>query len=182
MFVAGFRHRPNVDAALWLMHHVLPKVREAVPDLTTILAGSNPPPEVTALATDDVVVTGYVSDPLLHRLYRTASVIVAPLRFGGGVKGKIIEALRFGVPVATTPAGAQGMVGGTNYLEIGDTPNALADCVIRLLNDPELRATRALSGLDYIEHEFSYRSVVKRMAADMPELKTILEGHRALTR
>ncbi len=175
MLVAGFRHRPNVDAALWFVNQVMPKIKELVPDLTVILAGSSPPPEVVALQGDDVIVTGYVSDGLLHRLYRTTTVIVAPLRFGGGVKGKIIEAMRFGVPIATTTAGSQGMTGWPEYLEVGDTPAKFAEAVMRLLGSKDLRRQRALNALDYIEQEYSYQSVARRMAADIPELASLVD-------
>ena len=181
MLVAGFRHRPNVDAALWLVTQVMPRIKAQMPNLTLILAGSSPPPEVTALQSEDVIVTGYVSDGLLRRLYSTTTVIVAPLRFGGGVKGKIIEAMRFGVPVATTTAGSQGMVGWEAYLEVGDTPEKFADSVLRLLHSADLRQQRALYALDYIEHEYSYSAVVRRMAEDIPELSSILDGQRLLT-
>jgi len=181
MFVAGFRHRPNVDAALWLANHIMPKIRKHVPDLTLVLAGSSPPPEVTALQSDNVIVTGYVSDGLLRHLYQTTTVAVAPLRFGGGVKGKIIEAMSFGVPVATTTAGSQGMVGWPEYLEVGDTPDDFADRVLRLLRSKKLRRIRALHALDYIEHWYSYQNVATRMADDIPELASIARGKRLLT-
>jgi glycosyltransferase involved in cell wall biosynthesis len=126
-----------------------------------------------ALQAADVIVTGYVADGLLHRLYRTTTVAVAPLRYGGGVKGKIIEAMRFGVSVATTTAGAQGMVGWPDYLEIGDTADEFAAGVLRLLNSPELRRRHALAALTYIEQEYSFRSVAHRMARDIPELSFV---------
>jgi GT2 family glycosyltransferase len=182
MLVAGFRHRPNVDAALWLAREIVPRVKSVIPDLSTVLAGSFPPPEVTSLANDDLIVTGYVSDALLRRLYLTASVVVAPLRFGGGVKGKIIEALRFGVPVATTPQGAQGMIGGEEYLEISESPEAFAQGVVRLLRDPQLRQQRALRGLDYIDKMYSYRAVVTEMTRDIPELAVLLNGNGTFKR
>lgn len=108
LFVGGFDHLPNRDAARWLVREVLPLVHQVHPQLRVYVVGSNPPEEVRALAGDRVEVTGWVSDAQLDRYYETARVVVAPLRFGGGVKGKIVEALRFGVPVVTTTAGMQG--------------------------------------------------------------------------
>jgi len=180
MFVAGFRHRPNVDAALWLAREILPRLKKRVPEFSTIMAGSFPPPEVTALGSDDLVVTGYVSDALLKRLYSSTSVIIAPLRFGGGVKGKILEALRYGVPIVTTTAGAQGMNGAEEYLGIADTAEDFVDRIVELLEDAKLGRKRALSGLDYIDSVYSYRSVVRHMATDIPELEVILQNRRVL--
>jgi glycosyltransferase involved in cell wall biosynthesis len=180
MFVAGFRHRPNVDAALWLVRTILPRLRNHVPQFTTILAGSFPPPEVTALGSDDVIVTGYISDALLRNLYFSATVIVAPLRFGGGVKGKIIEALRYGVPIVTTAAGAQGMNGAEDYLGLAETADEFVTRIVELIEDPGLGHRRALAGLDYIDREYSYRSVVRRIVPDFPELNGILQNRRVL--
>ncbi|HLY57279.1 MAG TPA: glycosyltransferase [Stellaceae bacterium] len=182
LFVGGYRHRPNVDAALWLVRQVLPLVKRRYPELVTMLAGSFPPPEVTELAGSDVVVTGYISDSLLQQLYRTTSVALAPLRFGGGVKGKIIEALRFGVPVVTTTPGTQGIPDAPEFTEVGDSAEAFADCILRLLGNPNLRYERALRGLEFVEQEYAYRSVVRRMAVDVPELGRILEGRGTLRR
>jgi GT2 family glycosyltransferase len=182
MFVAGFRHRPNVDAALWLVRNILPLVRQEVPATSLILAGSNPPSEVMALASDHVVVTGYVTDPLLRHLYDSTAAVVAPLRFGAGMKGKIVEALRFGVPTVTTSIGAEGLDAAHEYLEIGDTPNSIARGIIKLLRNPQLRRRRALRGIAQIQKDFSYSSAVKRMSRDLPELAPLLNGTGILRR
>jgi GT2 family glycosyltransferase len=176
LFVGGFQHRPNVDGARWLVHQVLPLLKRLVPGISTVLAGSKPPPAVADLAAEDVIVTGYISDPVLEWFYRSVQVVVAPLRFGAGVKGKIVEALRFGVPVVTTTPGIQGLSGATNWLEIADTPEAFAGAVARLVNDPELRRQRALRGLEYIEREFGYAAAIRNMSADIPELAELVEG------
>jgi len=176
LFVGGFQHRPNVDGARWLVHQVLPHLKRLAPGISTILAGSTPPPAVTDLAAEDVIVTGYISDPVLEWFYRSVQVVIAPLRFGGGVKGKVVEALRFGVPVVTTTPGIQGLSGAADCLDIADTPEAFAEAVARLVNDPELRRQRALRGLEYIEREFGYAAAIRNMSADMPELAELVEG------
>jgi O-antigen biosynthesis protein len=176
LFVGGFQHRPNVDGARWLVHQVLPHLKRLAPGISTILAGSKPPPAVTDLAADEVIVTGYISDPVLEWFYRSVQVVVAPLRFGGGVKGKVVEALRFGVPVVTTTAGIQGLSRAADCLEIADTPEAFAEAVARLVDDPELRRQRALRGLEYIEREFGYAVAIRNMSADIPELADLADG------
>ena len=180
LFVGGFQHRPNVDGARWLVHEVLPHLKRLVPDISTILAGSKPPPAVTDLAAEDVVVTGYISDPVLEWFYRSVQVVVAPLRFGGGVKGKIVEALRFGVPVVTTTPGIQGLTGMADCLAVADAPEAFAEAIARLINDPELAHQQALRGLDCIEREFGYAVAVRNMAADIPELAGLADGRGVL--
>eukprot|EP01030_Chromulinospumella_sphaerica_P033390 gene33390-34248_t len=99
LFVAGFAHAPNVDAARFLVEEILPSLQQKIGPLKLILAGSNPTAEVKALASRHVEVTGYISDSALNTLYDTCRVAVAPLRFGAGVKGKVIEALASGLPI-----------------------------------------------------------------------------------
>ncbi|WP_176212403.1 glycosyltransferase [Metallibacterium scheffleri] len=111
IFVAGFAHPPNVDAALWLVREVLPRLHQHMPGLRLSLVGSNPSADVRALQDERVEVTGFVTDAELAQRYAHARVAVAPLRFGGGIKGKVIEAMRHGVPCVTTSAGAQGLDG-----------------------------------------------------------------------
>ena len=180
LFVGGFQHRPNVDGARWLVHEVLPYLKRLVPDISTILAGSKPPPAVTDLMAEDVIVTGYISDPVLEWFYRSVQIVVAPLRFGGGVKGKIVEALRFGVPVVTTTPGIQGLAGMADCLAVADTPEAFAEAIARLVNDPELAHQQALRGFECIEREFGYAAAIRNMMADIPELAGLADGKGVL--
>jgi glycosyltransferase involved in cell wall biosynthesis len=106
VFIGGFAHDPNVDAARHLVEEVMPLVWEEV-DAKVFIIGSEPPPEVRRLASDRVIVTGYVPDPA--PLFRRARAFVAPLRYGAGMKGKVGHALAFGLPVVTTTVGAEGM-------------------------------------------------------------------------
>jgi GT2 family glycosyltransferase len=180
LFVGGFAHPPNSDAVSWFVREILPIVKGRIPEIVTIVAGSNPPPEVTSLASEDVVVTGYISDPVLEWFYLTSSLVIAPLRFGGGMKGKIIEATRFAVPVVTTTCGAEGFAGAKDFLEVADTPKDFANSVIRILRDPRRARKRVLNGLAYVERECGYSSVSERLAADIPELRRLHEGRGLL--
>ncbi len=121
MFVAGFAHPPNADAATWFVHEVLPHIRERHPQIHLDLVGSNPSAEVMALAGEGVTVTGFVTDEELAARYGRARVVVAPLALmAAGVKGKVIEAMRFGVPCVTTSAGIQGLAQTDDFLAAAD--------------------------------------------------------------
>ena len=170
MFVGGYRHRPNVDGALWFVREILPLVQRHIPEIRTILAGSFPPPAITRLASSNVLVTGYIADPVLEWLYRSANAAILPLRFGGGVKGKLIEALRFAVPVVTTRWGAQGLPEPQECVALADSPAEFAERLIETITQPEAARERARNGLDFIEQEFGYTAVARRMALDIPEL------------
>lgn len=175
VFVGGFAHRPNGDAAIWYVREILPLVKQQIPDIATIIVGSYPPPDVLALVSDDVVVTGYVSDPVLEWFYTNASVVIAPLRYGGGMKGKVIEAARFGAPVVTTSCGSEGFVGSETFLNVADTADAFAQSVVRVIRDRQWASERVSAGLDYVEREYGYRAVADYMTIDIPELRRI--GH-----
>lgn len=182
LYVAGFAHRPNVDAILWFAREVLPIVKKRVPESVTIIVGSFPPRSVTSLAREDVVVTQAISWPVLEWLYHSAQMVIAPVRYGGGVKGKILEAMRYGVPVVTTRVGAEGIDGAEQMMAIADTPEAFADSVVTLLRDPGSAKQSVLNGLDYLEGKYSYTAVAAYLAAEIPELERIVQGHRVLQR
>lgn len=156
LFVAGFGHPPNVDAATWLVAEVMPHVWKVHAGVRLVLAGSSPSPEVRALAIEDrVVVTGFVPDDELGNLYRQARVAVVPLRFGAGVKLKVVEALLQGVPLVTTPVGAQGLPGLPACATVADEAEALAAGICRLLEDDVIWHAHSKAGVDYIDAHFS---------------------------
>jgi glycosyltransferase involved in cell wall biosynthesis len=138
VFVANFAYAPNVDAALHLCRDIVPLVRARVPDLCVWLVGNDPPDAVRALAGEHVTVTGWVPDiaPYLD----LATVLVCPLRIGGGIKVKTIEALRRGRALVTTPVGAQGLPSeARRAVLIADTPEAFASSLVRVLGQPDVR-------------------------------------------
>lgn len=105
-YVANFGYEPNVDAAVYFVQSVLPSVIRSVPDAHLMLVGNAPPPEVQALAGPSVTVTGRVPD--VGEYLTSATVVVCPLRIGGGVKVKMLEALAYGKAIVSTPVGVQG--------------------------------------------------------------------------
>jgi GT2 family glycosyltransferase len=147
LFVAGFAHGPNVDAARWLVEEIMPIVWRSAPGVSLALVGSNPTPEVRALADERVEVTGFVSDEELVLRYAGARAAVVPLRFGAGVKGKVVEAMQQGVPLVTTSVGAQGLAGLEEVLPVADSADAIAAELLSLLADDErwLRVSREAS-------------------------------------
>ena len=137
MFVGNFNHPPNRDAVQYLCDEILPLVRRELPGVKLYIVGANPPSEVRALASDHVVVTGFVED--LSPYLEQARISVSPLRYGAGMKGKVGEALAWGLPAVTTSIGAEGMdlVNGREAL-IADTAEDFAAQIVRLYRDPEL--------------------------------------------
>jgi glycosyltransferase involved in cell wall biosynthesis len=155
LFVGGFAHQPNRHGLLWFLDEVLPIVQERIPAVRLVVAGSNPPPDVQALNDGRITIRANVSDSELHALYRHARLAIAPLRYGAGVKGKVVEALREGLPVVTTSIGTQGLPGIAKIIPVCDEPLAFADAVCQLLKDETAWAERAAAQLDYAALHYS---------------------------
>ena len=157
LFVGGFNHVPNVDAALWLVREIMPALWRTHPDAQVSIVGAEPPEELRALSGPRVQVTGHVPD--LAQSYAEARVSVNPLRFGAGVKGKIVASLAVGLPVVTTSIGNEGirLEDGMEAL-IGDTPDAIAAHIAALLDDDARCRDLAVAGGAVIERRFSKAS------------------------
>jgi len=168
LFVAGFAHPPNVDAAMWFVEEIMPLVRHEVPDAKLLLVGSNPKPAVKDLAADFVEVTGYVTAEKLEVLYSEARVCVAPLRFGAGVKLKVVEALRESIPLVTTPVGVQGLEGLKDVVPVSDDPALIATTVAELLVDDDKWSAQAQRQLEYAKTHFS-RKVARASMSNVIE-------------
>ncbi|HEY0383963.1 MAG TPA: glycosyltransferase [Candidatus Elarobacter sp.] len=135
LFIGGYNHVPNVDAAEWLVDAIMPLIWDDFPGLVVTLLGSNPSERVWRLAQDPRVrVTGFIHDVAPY--FEAARVFVAPLRYGAGLKGKIGQSLEFGLPVVTTSIGAEGFdfTDGRDAL-VADEPAAFAAAVKRLYSD-----------------------------------------------
>jgi GT2 family glycosyltransferase len=155
LFVGSFAHPPNRHGVLWFVDQALPLIRTRVPTARLTIAGSKPPADVRALAGDAVSVCADVSDAELHELYRTTRVAAVPLRYGAGVKLKVVEALREGLPLVTTSIGAQGLPGLERVASICDEPRDFADAVCELLTDDIAWAERSAAQVAYAAEYYS---------------------------
>ncbi|HEV2622851.1 MAG TPA: methyltransferase domain-containing protein [Frateuria sp.] len=164
LFVAGFGHPPNVDAAIWLVEEILPRLIEADPATRLYLVGSNPNHKVLALASEHVVVTGYVEDAVLQDFYRRCRVAVVPLRFGAGIKSKVVEALQQGLPLVTTGIGAQGLDGLEQVARVADDAQSIANAIQELLVDDSAWRRLSVASSRYAELRFSRQSMRTALA------------------
>jgi O-antigen biosynthesis protein len=151
LFVGTFGiNAANVDAVLWFVEEVWPSVRASVPDARLTLVGSHLTPEIEKLSLiPGIAVAGFVPDlePYLDR----AAVSIAPLRFGGGMKGKVTEALSHGLPLVTTRFGVQGLETTSGvHLIVADDPQAFAQGVVKLLQDEKQADHIGLAGQEFI--------------------------------
>lgn len=160
LFVGGFSHAPNEDGAIWFARNVWPMIHERHPQFRLCLVGADPSDEVSALGRTDVLVTGYLPEHELIAYYHSARAVVAPMRFGAGVKGKVLEAMRMGVPCVTTRVGMQGLSDATG-LRVADDPATFAHHIEALINDDDAWLSAARHGLAFINEHFSVASVWK---------------------
>jgi GT2 family glycosyltransferase len=167
LFVAGFAHPPNVDAAKWLVGEILPLILLKAPNSRLTLVGSNPTDEIKSLASERVTVTGYVTDTELVQHYANAGVAVIPLRFGAGVKGKVIEALHHGLPLVTTQIGTQGLDGLNEIVAVCDDAQAIANAIVKLMDHREKWQIAAENGREYVRTHFSARVIKETFSMDI---------------
>jgi O-antigen biosynthesis protein len=168
LLVAGFAHPPNVDGASWFMKEVFPELIKRAPDIHLFMVGSNPPSHIRALAGERVTVTGFVSEEELAAYYRRCRVAVAPLRFGAGMKGKVIEAMRFGLPIVTTPIGLQGLNGASGFVPAAEDAGYMAEAVWRLLADDESWRLQSRRQQEFVRAKFSVEALRDVLKADLP--------------
>jgi glycosyltransferase involved in cell wall biosynthesis len=157
LFIGGFNHPPNVDAAIWLVREVMPLVWASHGQALVHLVGAYAPDEIRALAGPQVDVAGHV--PALATMFARCRVSINPLRFGAGVKGKILDSLDANLPVVTTSVGNEGigLIDGQEVL-IGDTPQELAAHIVALLDDDALCRRLAAAGAAFLHRRFSRAS------------------------
>lgn len=158
---------PNSDGIIYFCSEILPLVASAVSDAKLYIVGKEPPPAVQALASERVVVTGYVDD--VRPYHESAAVFVCPLRTGAGIKNKILQAWAMGKAVVATPQSAGGLRAedGRNIL-IRDGAREFAEAVVKVLHDPALRSELGRNGRDTVTRYYTWRQKSK-------ELEVVLE-------
>ncbi len=158
MFVGGFGHPPNEDAVLWFAKEVYPLIEQRL-KMPFYIVGSKPTEAVKRLSSENIIVKGFVSEEELAHLYNTCKIVVVPLRYGAGVKGKVVEALYYGAPMVTTSVGTEGIKGAEDIIEVEETPEKFADAVISLYTDDE-RLTKTVDAYQkFVKDHFSVEAV-----------------------
>ncbi len=156
LFIGGFGHPPNRDGLEWFIQKIFPLILNVYPHALLTVIGSKCPDEIFELTNDNICVLGEVSDPELLLAYVDARVAVVPLRYGAGVKGKVIESMSNGVPVVTTSVGAEGLPSiPEEYLAIGDTEKSFAKAVNELLKNTELCKEKSSLSYEILTKYFS---------------------------
>lgn len=158
LFVGSFGHPPNVDAVRWLIAEIMPEVWEKLHDIPVYIIGANPPSALQALESENIRFCGFVKDDELEEYYGRCRMAVAPLRYGAGMKGKVLEAMYYGTPILTTSIGAEGLEGNTGIM-VADNAQELAEYIIKSYNDMECLNRLSHIGQVYISENFNKKQL-----------------------
>ena len=156
MFVGNFRHTPNINGILWFVNNVMP----LLPNINLIIAGSKPPDSIKNLASDNITVTGYISDETLEEMYLSSRICIVPLQYGAGVKGKTVEAIYYQIPVVSTSNGVEGLP-IDDLIPALDMPEDFANEIIKFLVSDEECEKAALEYSKWIQKWFSKERVMQ---------------------
>lgn len=180
VFLGSMDYAPNVDGLAWFLREVLPMIHAERPGVVVNVVGSSPTAEVRELAGAGVRVLGRVDDVRQH--LGRASVLVVPLRIGGGTRVKIVEAIGMGTPVVTTSIGAEGLeLRDPDHVAIADGAPAFAASVLAVLTDPAAAEARARRAREFALGRYTWAELAGKLLAAWESLARPDPAARALT-
>jgi GT2 family glycosyltransferase/SAM-dependent methyltransferase len=154
LFIGSFLHPPNIDAVLYFVNHIYSLVVERLPGVKFYVIGSNPPAEIVALGSTNIIVTGQVPD--VRPCFDAVKLSIAPIRYGAGVKGKINQSMALGVPVVATSIAIEGMSlsHGVDVL-VADKAADFAQCLLNLYQSEDTWNRLSQRGLEKAKSLYS---------------------------
>jgi glycosyltransferase involved in cell wall biosynthesis len=170
MFVGNFGHAPNRDAVQWLVQEVMPLVWEQNPHIPCLVAGADLPARLAAMVTvPRMELLGYVPD--VSTVYNRARLAIAPLRFGAGIKGKVLEAFSAGLACVMTPVAAEGLpLSAPLGHAVATNAASMANLVCQLHADADRSASMGQAGLALVRQMFSERATEAALARALDPL------------
>ena len=171
MFFGINDYYPNTDGILFLLREIWPRIASSHPRARLKIVGPRPTPEILAHRSDRIEVTGRVDD--LRRHIASASVMVVPLRLGGGTRLKVLEAMAMGKPIVSTVIGAEGIAAvHDEHLLLVDQPDQFAAAVGSLLDDPNRGAQLGRRGRALVTERYSWSAAADEMERFLSEIVT----------
>lgn len=177
--IGNFRHAPNWQAVLWLKQQIWPLIRQQLPKAQLHIYGAYPPPKATALHNEKqgFLIKGWVDDAA--KVMQQARVCLAPLAFGAGLKGKLLDAMQCGTPNVTTDIGAEGMQLDQNWSgHIANDSQAIADAAVSLYQRQDSWLQAQAQGFEIIRVKFSLQMHQDRIWQQLSQLQQNLVSHR----
>lgn len=178
--IGNFRHAPNWDAVLWLKHILWPAIRTRLPAAELAVCGAYPPPKATALHNkrEGFLINGWVKDAR-HSLQQHR-VCLAPLRFGAGIKGKLVDAMQTRTPSVTTSIGAEGMHGELPWPgEITDNAEAFVEAAVHLHENNNAWQQASERAQPLLHQRYNHKQLASQLTQALAQLHSTLEEHRS---
>jgi glycosyltransferase involved in cell wall biosynthesis len=159
LFVGNFIHAPNVDAATRLIGQIFPAVRKHYPEAKLLIVGDHPTVQLQQMAGDNVVITGCVPDVTTY--LDDAAVVVVPLRLGGGIRVKVLEAMASGKAVLASPLAVEGLdLSPGEHVMVAETDEQFSAGIIELLSNPPSRSALASRARTWAEENLGWQNAV----------------------
>ncbi len=177
--MGNFKHRPNRDSVLFLKQEIWPMIRKELPDAEMHIYGAYATKEILQLNNikEGFLVKGWAADK--KQVYMNSRVCLAPLRFGAGLKGKLIDAMLFGTPCVTTSTGAEGMQRQLPWNGfIADHAGEIAKKAILLYQDEETWNQARINGLNLLNNNFNKQFFESALKDCIDHLRLNLKQHR----
>jgi sugar transferase (PEP-CTERM/EpsH1 system associated) len=162
LFVGSMDYHANSDAVIWFSQKIWPEIAREHANIQFVIVGRCPNPQVRALASDRVEVTGTVDD--VRPYYASAIAAVVPLRTGSGTRLKILESMAAGVPVVSTTLGAEGIDAqdGVNIL-LANSEREIAAAISKLIRSAETRNRIAAVGRELVKNSYDWCAIGDRL-------------------
>jgi len=167
LFVGCFKHPPNEDAVIWFYKNAFLEIVKEFPDIKWYIVGSNPTKKILALNDKHIILTGYVTDEQLKIYYDTCRICIAPLRYGAGVKGKVVEAVYNKIPLITTDIGAEGISLEENAFIVNPPDNTFGKAVIDLYKDEKRMEQLLINCSNLINNHFLISNAINILTKEI---------------
>jgi glycosyltransferase involved in cell wall biosynthesis len=179
VFIGNFYHEPNWDSVLVLKNEIWPKLKELLPSATLNIYGAYPNQKVYQLhnPNDRFLIHGRAESA--EEVIRSARVLLAPIRFGAGIKGKLLECMKYGTPSVTTSIGAEAMCDNLLWNGFVDNDNSeLISKAVLLYSNQQIWEQAVNNGYEIIQQKFQFSIYKTKFLNILNELQTNLESHR----
>jgi len=164
LFIGTLTWEANVDGLIWFIENAWDKLKEKIPSIKFYIVGKNPPKKLEDLSRiyNDIILTGFVED--LEEYYKKSRVFISPLRFGSGIKIKNLNAMYRGIPLVTTPIGAEGIEGvdGIHFM-VGNTADELIDKTVILMKNKEKWTEISQNARRLMKEKYSWEIALNKL-------------------
>ena len=177
--IGNFQHAPNTDSVIFLKEEIWPRVKEQLPEAEIHVYGAYEPKQITDMnnITEGFMIKGWTQD--VSEVMKKARICLAPLRFGAGLKGKLLDAMLSGTPSVTTSIGSEGLVGEFPFAGmIEDEIDGFVKAAVSLYSEKEPWLEAQQNGFRIVDNRFQKTSFSEGFKQKIKNLQQNLSSHR----